>query len=235
MPTEWINLPSAKPHPTSFSPTTTAVIIIDMQRDFLEPDGFGAVLGNDVSRLARAVEPCAAVLAAAREAGMMVIHTREGHRADMADVHTHKNTRRGLDGEVISDGPIGTEGKLGRILIRGEAGHDIIPRLYPREGEPVIDKPGKGSFYATDLEAILQARSITTLIVCGVTTEVCCHTTVREANDRGIFCIVAEDACASYIPEFHEAAIKMIWAQGGIFGSVIDSKAFVDALSTNSE
>ena len=230
--TKWKNLQRAKPMATSFVPAKTALIIIDMQRDFLEPEGFGAVLGNDVSQLNRAVEPCASVLAAARRAGMLVIHTREGHRDDMACVHPHKNSKRGLNGEVVSTGPIGDQGKLGRILIRGEAGHDIIPRLYPQEGEPIVDKPGKGSFYATDLECILQARNISTLIVCGVTSEVCVHTTIREGNDRGYHCICVEDACASYIPEFHACAMKMIWAQGGIFGSVIDSKMFVDAMNS---
>ena len=230
--TKWKNLPNAKPHGTSFQPSTTALIMIDMQRDFLDADGFGAALGNDpVATLSSAIEPCKSVLAAARNAGMLVIHTREGHRPDLADLHLHKNSTRRLDGEIdTSVGCIGTEGKLGRILVRGEPGHDIIPDLYPKNGEPIIDKPGKGSFYATDLECILQAKGISSLIVCGVTSEVCVHTTVREANDRGYHCIVVEDACASYTPEFHHSAMEMVWRQGGLFGSVTDSKEFVASL-----
>lgn len=147
--------------------------MIDMQRDFLDADGFGAALGNDpVATLSSAIEPCKAVLAAAREAGMLVIHTREGHRPDLADLHLHKNSTRRLDGEVdTSVACIGKEGKLGRILVRGEPGHDIIPALYPKDGEPIVDKCGKGSFYATDLDCILQAKGISSLICCGVTTE----------------------------------------------------------------
>ena len=208
--------------------------MIDMQRDFLDSDGFGAALGNDpVATLSKAIEPCKAVLAAARNAGMLVIHTREGHRPDLADLHMHKNSTRRLDGEVdTSVGCIGTQGKLGRILVRGEPGHDIIPDLYPKDGEPIIDKPGKGSFYATDLECILQAKGISSLIVCGVTSEVCVHTTVREANDRGYHCIVVEDACASYTPEFHRSAMEMVWRQGGLFGSVTYSNEFVSSLKT---
>ena len=181
------------------------------------------MLGNDVTNLQRAVDPCRQVLAAARnQPEMLVIHTREGHRVDMADVHKHKNR---------NDGVIGTNGPMGRILIRGEPGHDIIPALYPMPGEPVIDKPGKGSFYATDLECILSANSITTLLVCGVTTEVCVHTTVREANDRGYQCVVIGDCCASYNDEFHKVALEMITAQGGIFGSVTSSESVIEALS----
>ena len=235
MSSRWINLRGAKPKGTSLKPSTTALIIIDMQRDFLEADGFGAVLGNDVSKLAAAIEPCKAVLSAARAAGMLVIHTREGHRADLTDLHPHKNSTRLLDGVVEADGCIGTQGKLGKILVRGEPGHDIIPALYPKSGEPIIDKPGKGSFYATDLECILQARGISTLLVCGVTTEVCVHTTVREANDRGYHCIVVEDACASYTPEFHRVGIEMVWRQGGLFGSVTNSKELVGAISADVE
>jgi len=160
---------------------------------------------------------------------MLIIHTREGHRTDMTDVHEHKKQRKGAK-QVI-----GTEGPFGRILIRGEPGHDIIPALYPKKGEPVIDKPGKGSFYGTDLEVILAAKGIDTLICCGVTTEVCVHTTVREANDRGFHCIVISDACGSFFDEFHETALKMIVAQGGIFGSVTDSTKLAKALSTSDE
>jgi len=204
---------------------TAALIIIDMQRDFLEPGGFGEALGNDVSRLRAAVEPCAAALAAAREFGMLVIHTREGHRPDLSDAPPHKVER----GDPATR--IGAKGPMGRILIRGEPGHDIIPELYPRDGEPVIDKPGKGAFYQTDLELMLRNRGIDTLFVAGVTTEVCVNTTVREANDRGVRCIVLSDCCASYFPEFHQAGLAMIKAQGGIFGSVAASAPLVDSIA----
>jgi nicotinamidase-related amidase len=202
----------------------TALLVIDMQRDFLEPGGFGAALGNDVSHLARAVAPCRALLAAARAAGVTVIHTREGHRPDLSDCPPAKLTRSppGMR--------IGDAGPMGRILIRGEAGHDIIPELAPRPGEVVLDKPGKGAFWATDLEPILRHRGIEALLVAGVTTEVCVSTTVREANDRGFRCAVIGDACASYFPEFHAAALAMIHAQGGIFGWVTASHAATAAL-----
>jgi nicotinamidase-related amidase len=204
----------------------TALIIIDMQRDFLEPGGFGAALGNDVARLQSAVPPLRAVLAAARRSGMLVIHTREGHRPDMSDAPPHKVER----GDPALR--IGAPGPMGRILIRGEPGHDIIPELYPVAGEPVIDKPGKGAFYQTDLELMLRNRAIDTLLVCGVTTEVCVNTTVREANDRGFRCVVLADCCGSYFPEFHAMGLAMIKAQGGIFGSVSGSQPLLRILAT---
>ena len=214
----------AEPYALPFEPASTALLIIDMQRDFIEPGGFGAMLGNDVSLLRRAIDPIHALLSAFRAAGLLVLHTREGHRPDLSDAPPAKLARGG--------GPtrIGDLGPMGRILIRGEAGHDIIPELYPRAGEPVIDKPGKGSFCQTDLELILKNRGIRTLIVCGVTTEVCVHTTVREANDRGFECLVPADCAASYFPEFHDVALRMISAQGGIFGWVSDSARVIAAL-----
>jgi nicotinamidase-related amidase len=166
----------AEPQPLAVDLDKTALIIIDMQRDFLEPGGFGETLGNDVSRLAAAVEPCRKVLDAARRHGLLVIHTREGHRPDLSDAPPAKVER----GEPSLR--IGAPGPMGRILVRGEAGHDIIPALYPVTGEPVIDKPGKGAFYQTELELMLRNRGIVNLLVCGVTTEVCVNTTVREAN-----------------------------------------------------
>ena len=202
-----------------------ALIIIDMQRDFLEPGGFGAALGNDVSRLKVAVEPCRNVLAAFRKRRMSVIHTREGHRPDLSDAPRHKVERGDPSLRIGAPGP------MGRILVRGEPGHDIIPELYPIKGEPVIDKPGKGAFYQTDLDLMLRNRDIDTLFVCGVTTEVCVNTTVREANDRGYRCVVLSDCCASYFPEFHAAGLAMIAAQGGIFGSVATSQSLLDALT----
>ena len=214
----------AAPEAITLEPARTALLVIDMQRDFLEPGGFGETLGNDVSLLARAVKPIAALLAAFRRRELLVIHTREGHRPDLADAPTAK-LERGAPSKRIGD-----VGPMGRILVRGEPGHDIVPELAPHAGEPVIDKPGKGAFYATDLGPILQHRDIANLIVCGVTTEVCVHTTVREANDRGYRCVVPSDASASYFPEFHEVALRMIAAQGGIFGWVSDSARILRAL-----
>jgi nicotinamidase-related amidase len=217
-------LVEAEPGPVSIDPRTTALILIDMQRDFLEPGGFGETLGNDVSLLAAAVEPCRTVLAAARRLGMLVIHTREGHRPDLSDAPRAK-VERGTPSLRI-----GAQGPMGRILVRGEPGHDIVPALSPMAGEPVVDKPGKGAFFATDLHEILRNASIDTLVVGGVTTEVCVHTTVREANDRGFRCIVPGDCCASYFPEFHASGLAMIKAQGGIFGWVTDSRRLLAAL-----
>ena len=204
----------AEPYDFAFLPGGSALVIIDMQRDFLEPGGFGAMLGNDVSLLRPAIAANRRLLDAWRMARLPVIHTREGHRPDLADLPPAKYLRGG--------GParIGDAGPMGRILVRGEPGHDIVPELAPLPGEPVIDKPGKGAFHATDLHAILQARGIRQLIVTGVTTEVCVHTPVREANDRGYDCLVVAECCGSYFPEFHAVGLRMIAAQGGIFGWV---------------
>jgi nicotinamidase-related amidase len=215
----------AEPAPLTVELDGAAFVIIDMQRDFLEPGGFGAALGNDVTRLQAAVAPCRDVLAAARQLGLLVIHTREGHRPDLSDAPPHK-VKRG-----DPKNRIGARGPMGRILIRGEPGHDIIAALYPQQDEPVIDKPGKGAFYQTDLELMLRNRGIDTLFVAGVTTEVCVNTTVREANDRGFRCIVLADCCASYFPQFHEAGLAMIKAQGGIFGSVAGSRPLLAAIA----
>jgi nicotinamidase-related amidase len=214
----------AEPYPFDLDPEHVALLIIDMQRDFLEPGGFGEMLGNDVKHLRRTIEPNRRLLSAWRAAGLLAIHTREGHRPDLTDLAPAKK-RRGNSPTTIGD-----EGPMGRILIRGEAGHDIVDELYPAAGEPIIDKPGKGAFFATDLPAILQNRGITQLIVTGVTTEVCVHTTVREANDRGYDCLVLEDCVGSYFPEFHEMGLKMIKAQGGIFGWVGRSGPLIAAI-----
>ena len=214
----------AEPEPVELDWGVTALVIIDMQRDFMEPGGFGETLGNDVSRLAAAVQPIAAVLGAAREMGMLVIHTREGHLPDLSDAPPAK-VERGAPSLRIGD-----PGPMGRILIRGEPGHDIIPELYPLDSEVVIDKPGKGAYYATELSDVQQKYGIENLLVCGVTTEVCVNTTVREANDRGYRCVVISDGCASYFPEFHDMGLKMIKAQGGIFGWVSDSAAVLKAM-----
>jgi len=215
---------AAEPYPFEFEPAHTALLIIDMQRDFLEPGGFGEMLGNDVSQLRRTIEPNQRLLAAWRAAGLMVMHTREGHRPDLADLPPAKKIR-GRSATCIGDA-----GPMGRILVRGEAGHDIIPALYPVPGEPIIDKPGKGAFYATSLGRLLADKGIANLLVCGVTTEVCVNTTVREANDRGYDCLVVRDCCGSYFPHFHDSALAMVAAQRGIFGWVADSSQLIDAI-----
>ena len=215
----------AKPYDFDLQPDRAAMLIIDMQRDFMEPGGFGDALGNDVSQLRRTIAPLEALLAAGRAAGMLIMHTREGHKPDLSDLHETKKIRG--KGKMT----IGDEGPMGRILVIGELGHDIIPELYPIPGEPVIDKPGKGAFYNTELSDLIAEHGITQLIVCGVTTEVCVHTTVREANDRGIDCLVLSDCTGSYFPEFHEVALRMVAAQGGIFGWVGDSTGVIAALS----
>jgi len=215
----------AEPYEFEFDPKTTALVMIDFQRDFVDPGGFGEALGNDVSLLRRAVPPAEEVLKAARKQGLLIIHTREGHRADLSDCPPSKKARGKLKAGIGDPGP------MGRILVRGEEGHDIVKELYPEPGEPVIDKPGKGAFFATDLDTILKNRGVKQLVVCGVTTEVCVQTTVREANDRGYDCLVLEDCVASYFPEFQKAALAMVKAQGGIFGWVADSKRFLAALA----
>jgi nicotinamidase-related amidase len=215
----------AQPYPFAFAPTSAALMIIDMQRDFLEPGGFGAALGNDVTLLRSAIAPTRRVLDACRAAGMAVVHTREGHRPDLSDLAPAKRAR----GRFATG--IGDIGPMGRILVRGEPGHDIVAELAPLPGEPVVDKPGKGAFYATDLEAVLRSRGIIQLLVCGVTTEVCVNTTVREANDRGFECLVLEDCTGSYFPQLHTAGIAMIKAQGGIFGWVAPADALLAALA----
>lgn len=215
---------AARPAAYSFDLATTALLVIDMQRDFLEPGGFGESLGNDVSQLRRTIAPLGRLLTAARAAGLLVVHTREGHRPDLSDCPPAK-LHRGAPSRRIGD-----PGPNGRILIRGEYGHDIIDELAPAHGEPVIDKPGKGSFHATGLDALLAGRGIRSLLVTGVTTEVCVHTTVREANDRGYECLVLADCVGSYFPEFHRVGLDMIAAQGGIFGWVADSAEVVRAL-----
>ena len=212
----------ARPAPFLFDEGSTALLVIDMQRDFLLPGGFGESLGNDVSHLRRTIAPLAAFMAAWRGRGLPVIHTREGHLPDLSDCPPAKLRR----------GKIGQQGAFGRILIRGEYGHDIIDELAPIAGEPVVDKPGKGAFYATGLAELLDQHKITNLIVTGVTTEVCVHTTVREGNDRGFECLVLSDCVGSYFPEFHEVGLRMIAAQGAIFGWVASSEQLLAALPT---
>jgi nicotinamidase-related amidase len=208
-----VHVVAARPFAFRFETRHTALIVIDMQRDFIEAGGFGESLGNDVSRLQAIVPTVKSLLFACREAGMLVIHTREGHRSDLADCPPAKRDRGSPKLRIGEAGP------MGRLLVVGEPGQAIVPELLPLPGEIVIDKPGKGAFYATALGAILKAHAITHLIFAGVTTEVCVQTTMREANDRGFECLLIEDATESYFPDFKAATIAMIIAQGGIVGS----------------
>lgn len=212
----------AKPYEFEFDIDSTALMIIDMQRDFLYPGGFGEKLGNDVSTTNAIIPSVQKVLEKAREKEMLVIHTREGHRPDLTDVPESK-AKRG--------GGIGEEGPMGRILIRGEYGHDIVDELQPKENEVVLDKPGKGAFYQTDLESILRNKNIKSLIVTGVTTHVCVQTTIREANDRGYECLMLEDCCAAFDKKDHEDSIRMINQQGGIFGWTTPSDQLLSELN----
>jgi biuret amidohydrolase len=197
-----------------------------MQRDFLESGGFGAALGNDVSRLAAAVAPAKRLLEACRRHGIRVIHTREAHRADLSDCPPAKRSR----GQAALR--IGDPGPMGRILVAGEPGADIIPTLAPIPGETVIDKPGKGAFYATSLGEMLTTRAISHVLICGVTTEVCVQTTMREANDRGYECLLVEDATESYFPEFKAATLAMVRAQGAIIGWTARADQVIDAFAS---
>ncbi|MEZ4729049.1 MAG: isochorismatase family cysteine hydrolase [Caldilineaceae bacterium] len=212
---------NAEPQPVTIDLNATALMVIDMQKDFLYPAGFGAFLGNDVTLLQRTIAPIQQVLAAARTAGLLIIHTREGHSPDLSDCPPTK-LDRWPEGTRIGD-----VGPMGRILIRGEAGHEIIDEVAPHPGEIVLDKPGKSSFYATNLEELLHQHHIRNLLITGVTTDVCCSATVIGANDRGFNAIVLADCVASYNPERHAATLATIKAQGGIFGWVSDSRALL--------
>lgn len=204
----------------------TALLVVDMQTDFCGVGGFIDRMGGDISLTRTAIEPIRAVMAAMRERGFLVVHTREGHRPDLADLPENKSWRTRQMGVGIGD-----RGPCGRFLVRGEPGWEIIPELAPQGGEPIIDKPGKGAFFATDLDLILRDRKIRNLVITGITTDVCVHSTLREANDRGYECLVLADCCGATVKENHDAALRTIKIGGGVFGTVSDSRSLLDGLA----